>query len=136
MHFPDGNVNSFDDSQPVGFIDVGRLVNDILVCATTATVVYQLKDLIVASNNQLGFTSEKHQWLLTVFRPVPEGGGRVMLKVWQTYGQAPASAFSCHTGTAKRALVNGLISTLRKRSCCHLMGNTMQRHVARSSSAG
>lgn len=67
-------------------------MDDILVCATNAKVVYQLKDLIVASNNELHFTSENPVNGCLVFEPDP-GGVRVVSEVWQFYGQAPASGF-------------------------------------------
>lgn len=54
----DDGVKLFVDSQPVNFIYVGRFVDIILVCATSADVVNKFKDLIVASNNDFYFTSE------------------------------------------------------------------------------
>lgn len=38
-------------------------------------------------------------------------------------GKHPLMAFNCQPGTLKRKFVNGFISFVQKRSCCHLVGS-------------
>lgn len=97
---------------------------------------YQLNYLIVASNYEWQFTFEKpvHACLHFLYLSLQEREGCVG-NIKPT-GKPLLAAFSCHPGTVKRALINGLISSLQKRSCYHLVGIARQRQVARLMSAG
>lgn len=133
LYFVNGGVKSLIDSQPVGSIYVGRIVDDVLVCITSAEVVY----LILSFNNELHSTSEKPvSGCFQFFGLILKVEGELCWKYCKPTRKTLVLPFSCHQGAVRHALAYGLTSSMQKRCMAHLVESAMQRQVTRLKSAG
>lgn len=66
------------------------------------------------------------------FRPYPGDRGEGSLQKYSKQtSKSMLPAFSCHSGIVNQALVNSCISYAQRRSCYHLLGNTVKRQGTR-----